>query len=176
MTQWTSEDGMGSLENWLCMKCIIWVVMIKRLQVIYTSSCKWQWRSARQPALANFKTKNIGFLPLSYPFQDFDQGKPSSLWRLWYLVAVQQTSLTIFTVRNTRNHKRMGWVTHLAEMPAGLYSVYYPLCWDPVHPPHPHQPPHTHHPPPTLSDPSHISLSTQYIIWMLNRGYTKQQY
>ncbi len=34
--QWTPENGMGTLEYWRCMPCIIWVMMIRRLKVLYT--------------------------------------------------------------------------------------------------------------------------------------------
>ncbi len=60
-------------------------------------------------------------------------GQPSSLWRLWFMyictiVAMQQTSLNIFTDEATWNSSKNG-LHLLKRRPNGLFSVYInPLC------------------------------------------------
>ncbi len=59
MTQWTPERWHGYPRYWLCMSCIIIVVMSSRLQVQYIMQpVEWQWLAvSRAPSLAGFRHK-----------------------------------------------------------------------------------------------------------------------
>ncbi len=68
------KEGVGSLEFCPCMSCIIWVIMIRRLQASCSSSWNWwglathqpRLRSRRKPALSSFHHKpNLGPPPVS---------------------------------------------------------------------------------------------------------------
>jgi hypothetical protein len=88
------KEGVGNLEFWPCMPYMIWVMIIRRIQVLYTS--RWNWRclqisspstnSRLKPVLASLHHKPI---QVSFPLsscsadQDAAQGQTSSLQSLW---------------------------------------------------------------------------------------------